>query len=286
MCIIAIKEKGVDLPTKDKLENMWENNPHGAGLAFAMDEKVYINKGFLNKKEFLSFLEDLRSQAKNIPMLLHFRIATHGGINQECTHPFPIAENDSLKKLQLITDVAVAHNGIIKIDADEGMSDTMTYIAKVLYNIKQTYGDFYKHPRVLKAIEANINSSKMAFLDKEGKIYKVGEWVKEKDGIFYSNDTYLENRTIKKILNLPQKRFCYTNAYAIENGKVIDYYPLFTDINGNLYEYDEACDCMWEYLGKWVTEDGGPIEEFDITYSFFEDYVDYSEKQKQKKNIS
>lgn len=279
MCIICVKKKGLELPDKKTLENMWDNNPHGAGIALAANDTVYIQKGFLDKGIFLGFLEEIREQVKDFSLLLHFRIATHGGINQECTHPFPIAQDENLKKVQLETNLAVAHNGIIKIDTDDGLSDTMTYISKVLYNLQLAYDDFYKHPKVLKAIESSIHGSKMAFLDKSGEIYTVGKWI-EKDGILYSNDSYEEITKLYELLDLPDKAFCYTNAYAITEEGIDEEYPLFVDAKGKLYEYDEGCSCMWEYIGEYITEDGGPVEKFNRDYSFVESYVDYDEDAK------
>ena len=37
MCIIAIKEKGIDMPNEKILETMFEHNPDGAGFMYAKD---------------------------------------------------------------------------------------------------------------------------------------------------------------------------------------------------------------------------------------------------------
>ena len=46
MCIIAIKDKGIDYPDSETIQNMFCNNPDGAGLY------VYLNnKGIHSQRD-------------------------------------------------------------------------------------------------------------------------------------------------------------------------------------------------------------------------------------------
>ena len=52
MCVILVKERGIELPTKDILESCWKRNPDGAGFMFNDCDKVVIMKGFMTFEEF------------------------------------------------------------------------------------------------------------------------------------------------------------------------------------------------------------------------------------------
>ena len=48
---------------------------------------------------------------KDIPVVMHFRIAIHGGVIPANTHPFPVSSSMSmLQKLKCNTSLGVAHN--------------------------------------------------------------------------------------------------------------------------------------------------------------------------------
>lgn len=298
MCIIMVKEKGVEFPEKKVFENMWENNPHGAGIAVAINGMVHIEKGFLSKKAFIDALEQMRGYEKNIGLILHFRIATHGGINAECTHPFPITRDVSaLQSLQVKTNLAVAHNGIINIPTPrDKVSDTMEYISNVLATMGDKNPEFFKNKKTLKRIEKGINGSRMAFLDANGDIYRVGKWEEEK-GIYYSNWTY-EDWGMYDYSNIysslqskcPEKRFTLSSGYpADENGdyilEALDY-PLLLDANNKLYEYDETYDMAFSYHGKVYLFEGDKLGKFDPDNCILLNYLDLNDKKTNDKKIS
>lgn len=188
MCIAVLKPRGIDMLTKEQMEICWENNPDGAGFAYNDGEKVYAHKGFM---KFDDFYKKLMEVAGNIDLkehdvLLHFRIATHGGINQECTHPFPVTNNiEEMKYLNFTCPVAFAHNGILTGygSTKDGYSDTMEYNAKVISQIKH----LKEQDKLIDAL-AYDNNSRFVLLFKDYYILG-GDWV-EKDGVAYSNTTY------------------------------------------------------------------------------------------------
>lgn len=191
MCIIAAKPAGVAMPSNDTLRTMWNVNSDGAGFMYVENGAVRIEKGFMKYKNFIKALEKVGSRLDltATPVVMHFRITTHGGTKPENTHPFPITESlGALKKLKSTTDVGVAHNGIIPNTPRKGISDTMEYVVSQLAPLKKALPSFYKNKYALQLIE-NAIESKMAFLTKEGKIYTIGDF-NVKDGILYSNHSH------------------------------------------------------------------------------------------------
>lgn len=258
MCIICAKPSGVEMPPKAYLKNMWESNDDGAGLMWASNNKVHIKKGFMKYKEFSRFVEKLgkRYNLKEIPIVMHFRITTHGGTKPQNTHPFPVVKKiNKLQALELCTDLGVAHNGCIKIDNPPEISDTMAYISKHLVNYRTKNGVFYKNKETLKKIEKEI-TSKMCFLDSRGKITFIGEFTKE-DGIYYSNLSYLGYGRYYSYMDYGNSWYWGGYGYDSYSGKSINNYGSKTK---NKQDYKYAWN-DWEDLDedssyeKWKEED-------------------------------
>ena len=191
MCIIAAKPAGVAMPSRDTIRTMWDSNRDGAGIMYVEGHKVHIEKGFMKYKAFAKKLDELerRLDLTKTPVVMHFRITTHGGTKPENCHPFPVTDSiGALKKTQSHTDLGVAHNGIIHIIPRSGISDTMEYIASQLAPLKRALPRFYENKNAMLLVK-NAIDSKMAFLTKEGKIYTIGYFI-EDEGVLYSNDSY------------------------------------------------------------------------------------------------
>ena len=170
MCIIAAKAAGIPMPNRERIKTMWDGNRDGAGLMYVENGQVRIEKGFMKYKDFTKVLDRLekRLDLTATPVVMHFRITTHGGTKPENCHPFPITDNvGALKKLTITTDLGVAHNGIIPISPRKGISDTMEYIASQLAPLKKALPRFYENKNAMLLIK-NAIESKMAFLTKEG----------------------------------------------------------------------------------------------------------------------
>lgn len=197
MCIIAAKPVGVEMPEARYIRNMFSNNPDGAGFMYAYKGKVNIEKGFMTEWRFTQRLEELDDEIglKNVGMVMHFRITTHGGTKPENCHPFPISDSmGMLKKLKSHTDVGVAHNGIIDIKPrSKDISDTMEYIAGQLAPLKRAVRKFYKNKDLMQMVY-NAIDSKMCIMDSGGNMYFIGDFMEDK-GIKYSNMTYMYGNT-------------------------------------------------------------------------------------------
>lgn len=86
MCVIVTAEKG-SMPTIDQLTRMSETNPDGAGIAWHDGNGLHRVRHSDNGKT-LTFITEHWNELKATPCLIHFRLATHGAVNTENTHPF------------------------------------------------------------------------------------------------------------------------------------------------------------------------------------------------------
>ena len=286
MCIIGIKQAGVKMPATKTIENCWYNNSDGAGLMYAKDGNVHIEKGLMTLKDFKAALKRLEKtiDVVNTPVVLHFRITTHGGTSAGNCHPFPVTEK--LPLLQMTKSkapLAIAHNGIIDIKpSKKDISDTMEYVISQLAPLYQLKKDFYRQPAGKKLIY-NAIRSKMVFLDGAGRIETVGDFITDKDGMLYSNTSY-KARTIYYDWDIwedyslqwyESKHGKYLSwlteddGYIISNGDILeaDYY--LTDSKGDLYQYDIESDSAIPIEGTLYNHAGMPIN------GFREDFAEY-----------
>ena len=251
MCIIAAKPSGVAMPTRDTIRNMWNVNSDGAGIMYVENNKVRIEKGFMKYKSFAKKLDELerRLDLTATPLVMHFRITTHGGTKPENTHPFPITDSiGALKKLKSYADVGVAHNGIItSVSPRKGISDTMEYIAAQLAPLKRALPRFYTNKDAMLLVK-NAIESKMAFLTKDGRIYTIGDFIEDK-GVLYSNGSYQKSYYHCRSLG-------GWNCYA-DWDKYLDEAPWATNTVGD--GDCEVLQCLDE--GEFVRLPGGGLME-------------------------
>lgn len=190
MCIIAAKPAGVPAPSLEALRNCWDSNPDGAGIAVSDGGAVIISKGYMNWEAFEEAVRNFGDLTAS-GVLYHFRIATHGGVRPECCHPFPLSRDmDALRALEISAPVAVAHNGVVHHQAtDAETSDTMAYIRDVLAPLDAVSGGIMGNDTALGIAESTICGSRLALLDKSGRIDLAGDWVSD-GGVFYSNASH------------------------------------------------------------------------------------------------
>ena len=309
MCVIAAKPAGVDMPSDDRLMDMWYANPDGAGFMYADNGVVRIRKGFMEPDKFIAAINELRSEhdLTSLPLVMHFRITTHGGTKPENCHPFPISDNVGvLSKLESKTSLGVAHNGIINITPRKGISDTMEYIATQLAPLYRAVPKFYKNKDLMELIN-NATCSKLAFLTSKGGIYTVGAFVEE-DGVLYSNKNF-EYKSIRDFsygcyggwgdygytgwddtIEKPASDYCskyvmwITDGY-IRGGDVDDdpYESYAIDKKENVYRYDYAVDALVKIPGATAYTNNGTFARFKATDPDTMLELVYSPSQKSEK---
>lgn len=179
MCIIVVKPEKV-LITEESFRTMWKANSDGAGFMYSTGEKVVLSKGFMKFNEFWNAYQEAGPLRK---MVIHFRIKTHGDVNQENTHPFWVVKGK----------LALAHNGVIRpltnlTSAKE--SDTAVFARMLSENYKNP-ASVLKNEFIRATLEAYIGYSKVVFMNAEGETIilneQMGTWHKN---VWYSNDSF------------------------------------------------------------------------------------------------
>jgi len=178
MCIAIYKPHGKQLPDSHVAES-FASNPDGAGFATICPKKGFIiQKGFFTLEEFERAFRPYALR----PALVHFRIATSGGVNPQMCHPFSLCGGK----------YAMIHNGIIDIKAHKGKSDTATFADAVLTPLLER-GIPHTDPALRYLVETSIGKwNKILIMDTRGKVAYFNEQSGHyTDGIWYSNESYL-----------------------------------------------------------------------------------------------
>ena len=176
MCIAIYKPKDKHIK-KETLNLCYQNNPDGAGFMFAEDKELKIQKGFFNFEKFYKAYK--KHEAKKC--VIHFRIKTHGKVDETNCHPFYI--NNSM---------GFVHNGTITGFGNDTFSDTIQFNEGILQKLVGKWGNLalFQDP-IVDLIENRIGWSKLIMLDRHGnhKIFneEKGEW---DNGVWYSNKSY------------------------------------------------------------------------------------------------
>lgn len=233
MCIILLKLPKGNV-TKRTLKNCWQGNKDGGGLMFVNDDKeLIIEKGFFGfRKIYRRFREVERTYPKS-KIVLHFRIATSGGISEATCHPFRVTPT-----------IGFAHNGILSKLGSGFISDTEEFNYTVLRRLNP---DFLCNNEIVQALEkyACKSFSKFVFLDSDNYHLicneAAGDWV---DDVWFSNSGYKWSTSYSK---------GYNNEWL--DGR----YSLYDEYNiPATYKKCELCG-LWKPISQmnWSTADGG-----------------------------
>jgi predicted glutamine amidotransferase len=245
MCIIVVKKEGYKIPDKTILKNCFENNSDGAGLMYYKDNKVVINKGFMDFESFYNKIEKLQNEIDtiNTNMVFHFRIGTSGASDGTCTHPFELTNNSNkLKKLNAKVDVGIAHNGIINAYTPaktSDLNDTQLFIKNFLYPLYEIDNNFYNNTKIQDIIKT-VTSSKFAILTNKNELVTIGDFIEE-DGILYSNTSY-------------EDYYSYYKNYSLS--KYEDYEDFYDYLDVSNLPFDEAINKLYTLSDdEYATDD-------------------------------
>jgi glutamine amidotransferase len=176
MCIAIFKPANT-IVTKESLEQCFKVNPDGAGFMVAVNKKLIIKKGYFT---FNDFWEAWLPYQNNVAAI-HFRIRTHGVIDNDNCHPFSV--NSGL---------AFIHNGVIQGFGLKDRSDTYEFNEQIMKPLVGKFGNSILTNESIKyLIEAKIGYSKFVMLDRHGNHTlfneSKGNW---NEGVWYSNLSY------------------------------------------------------------------------------------------------
>lgn len=183
MCIAIYQDAGSVL-TEQEIRNSWQANPDGAGLAYVDDcGKVCTFKSMKLKRFMEEYERVVDMHGQHSPMLVHFRIATHGSVNEYNCHPFMVNKN-----------IAMIHNGVIPvlIDKNDKRSDTRVFTEEYLPKLPEGWLD---DDYLFDMVQEYIGNSKLVFLSTENRdrAYianeRFGHWNASKN-IWFSNNSY------------------------------------------------------------------------------------------------
>lgn len=259
MCVIAAKPAGVKMPTAEQMKVMWYNNPDGAGIMYAKDGKVHIDKGYMKLADFLSRVEALGKTVDldQIPVVLHFRIASAGGVCPEHCHPFPLTSSEYLiRRLCCDCEVGIAHNGTIHGYGNSFLSDTMQYIMLQMLPLSKAVPRFYENQYALEMIVNSTKGSWMVLLTGEGKLITIGDFFIERGGIYYSNKTMYHRPCFCDIYeNGGQIRADQMRERQGE-GQYVNKKPLmWIDENWKADIVDNEGKTVKQQAGQWLTDE-------------------------------
>lgn len=194
MCIIAFNPNATDLPKKEYMDEMWTNNPHGAGFTYNdAAGKVIVVKGLMKKKSLERALEAHRAKWTGHRLVIHWRITTHGPTDARNTHPHVVVPG----KLVLI------HNGMLAFeDPHDKVSDSAIF-ARHLARMKDPMAAITDEGLAEILSSAVVGSSnKVVFLGEHGvyRIYNYEAFIKPDDtGWEYSNETFRTCRAYTRV---------------------------------------------------------------------------------------
>ena len=186
MCLIIAKPSGKKgLPKISNLLKGWYGNSDGAGYAYSKkgDNVVVYKKGFMTIKSFIEAYESepFYAEPDEYSVVLHFRIATHGGKLSSLTHPFIISSPIENPLSYSGEKSVVFHNGarIGTAVVKAGYSDTMEYAETVLSQLGK---------EDIAWLEGTIGYNKLVVLHPNAELQIVNaQQGMEKDGIWFSN---------------------------------------------------------------------------------------------------
>jgi len=193
MCVIAVSPIGEKVP-QEVFARMWRSNDDGFGMMYRHRDGVAIVKGILSEEEAWETYSQL---PEGVPHALHFRLATHGGVRPELTHPFLVDEESPLVQAGVSERPVLAHNGVWSLHAlkqkevrlEGPVSDTRVLAAwlgrlarerPLREVLKERYYEVLSAGRVVVMDPATW------------KLHLVGHWIRE-GNLLFSNHSFREN---------------------------------------------------------------------------------------------
>ncbi len=196
MCVVLIIPKEAR-PSIETLRLCERANPHGGGIAWR-------NAGAVEwlKTNDVNEIDKLALKIKG-ELVIHFRIASIGGVCNELRHPFPVTKKASLEERGR-TGAVLFQNGTWT-----GFSSALEFAAKEGHKIPDGEMSDARAAAFLVSIYghkflAKCGYSRWVYMNAK-EIVRYGEWYK-RDGIYFSNLHWLPPAPPKPSVNVPRGR--------------------------------------------------------------------------------
>jgi hypothetical protein len=243
MCIAILNKNGII--SESIIRTCADNNPDGMGMAWIESGTIKTFKSMKDIDKIISLYQSIRLDNES-PIMLHFRIGTHGKKDVSNVHPFHIGEN-----------IVMCHNGIVDTPIlKPDMSDTF-HLSLFLSKLKTIENLIDINSIEFLFTETFCGDySKLIFLDNDGRFSianeDIGHWIGD---TWYSNKTYLSTdfidkggRSYKKdrkyeSLNYDWESYSY-NSYMSKT----DDYLIYNDEEEYNNEEEEYNKSMTEYF--------------------------------------
>lgn len=177
MCLIAHRQVNSGTEISDNIieYNCWLNDD-GFGLAWRERNGIKSKRfGPSEQQQFVSKLKQLNR--RNVELVAHFRMATHGPATRDLAHPFSYVD-------PVHGRIYVFHNGVIDILTDKSESDTQAFVRDVLAKMPSGWFD----DPVLNWLVGNAIGWSRLLIMTPTATYKLGDGWKTVDGVHYSTE--------------------------------------------------------------------------------------------------
>ncbi len=182
---------------KADIEDFYTHNSDGVGVMWSENDILYTRKYLPPTAEaaWAFYQEHIRGRE----CVVHWRMKTHGLIDLENCHPYPIFGAGTKMPMSLM------HNGVLSTGnaADKTKSDTWHYVADYLRPLLNEHPEMFLNPVVQKLLQDHIgygnrfiimnHKGEMAILNekdfvtyKGAKLSNTYAWSSEKGGFGYS----------------------------------------------------------------------------------------------------
>lgn len=240
MCIAILNTKGTTLK-KEILRNCWENNGDGAGMLYINNQnKLEVFKEMRSFESFYEKYREVKSNYGRRNIVLHFRISTHGRVNETNCHPFLVDDN-----------IGFVHNGMIyDVPISTEYSDTYMFNESILKGLRK---GFEYNETILDMLEHFIGiGSKLIFLNDNNEFFIVnesaGHWHL---GCWFSNTSYQQVNSWFDFGGIRKEKKSFSYSPSLKQTTGSHYYGAARSF------IDEDCSrCGSPLYGEKELEDG------------------------------
>lgn len=212
-------------PTTEMVLNAWDTNKDGGGVAWRHEGKVKWMKGITDPDQMVSLSKSLPK-----PFIMHFRVASVGGVRPDLTHPFIISNESELDlEGESDSDFVLFHNGDWREWRGEMLRAAKMFGARIpdgKFSDSRCMAWLCHHygPNFVEA----INEKVVMLSHDDMKVFTGNGWA-EINGVWCSNSYFMAGRRVK----MCREAKCYTQINLDENGYCVTHARTIPPIHQN-----------------------------------------------------